>query len=39
VGFGIEVYLFVAAFYFVFGYAVSRYSRRLERLLTAEGRR
>ena len=35
VGFGVEVYLFVAAIYFVFCYAVSRYSRRLERILTA----
>jgi general L-amino acid transport system permease protein len=35
VGFGVEVYLFVAAIYFVFCFAVSRYSQRLERLLTA----
>ncbi len=38
VGFSVEVYLFVAAIYFVFCYAVSRYSRRLETLLTADGR-
>jgi general L-amino acid transport system permease protein len=31
VGFGVEVYLFVAAIYFVFCYAMSRYSARLER--------
>jgi general L-amino acid transport system permease protein len=35
VGFGVEVYLFVAAVYFVFCYAVSCYSRRLEKILTA----
>ena len=35
VGFGVEVYLFVAALYFVFCYAVSHYSRHLERVLTA----
>jgi general L-amino acid transport system permease protein len=35
IGFGVEVYLFVAAVYFVFCYAVSRYSRHLERILTA----
>lgn len=35
VGFSIEVYLFVAAIYFAFGYAVSRYSRYLEQTLTA----
>jgi general L-amino acid transport system permease protein len=33
VGFGVEVYLFVAAIYFVCCYAVSRYSHRLERAL------
>jgi general L-amino acid transport system permease protein len=37
VGFGVEVYLFVAAFYFAFCYAVSRYSRHLEHLLIARG--
>ena len=37
VGFGVEVYLFVAAVYFVFGYAVSRYSLRLENILMARG--
>jgi general L-amino acid transport system permease protein len=35
VGFGVEVYLFVAAVYFTFCYAVSRYSRHLEHVLTA----
>lgn len=34
IGFGAEVYLFVAAIYFVFGYAVSRYSQHLEKALT-----
>src|SRR5262249_23809008 len=29
-GFGVEAYLFVAAVYFVFCYAMSRYSKRLE---------
>jgi general L-amino acid transport system permease protein len=38
VGFSIEVYLFVASVYFVFCYAVSRYSQRLERHLTVDGR-
>lgn len=33
VGFGVEVYVFVAAIYFVFCYAVSRYSQRLESVL------
>jgi general L-amino acid transport system permease protein len=33
VGFGVEVYLFAAAVYFVFCYAVSRFSLRLEREL------
>jgi general L-amino acid transport system permease protein len=37
VGFGVEVYLFVAAVYFAFCYAVSRYSRHLEHLLAARG--
>lgn len=36
VGFGVEVYLFVAAIYFGFCYAVSRYSRYLERILIAQ---
>jgi general L-amino acid transport system permease protein len=35
VGFGVEVYLFVAAVYFAFCYAVSRYSQRLEKMLMA----
>jgi general L-amino acid transport system permease protein len=35
VGFGVEVYLFVAAVYFTFCYAVSRYSRHLEHILMA----
>jgi general L-amino acid transport system permease protein len=34
VGFGVEVYLFVAMIYFTFCYAVSTYSQRLEVLLT-----
>jgi general L-amino acid transport system permease protein len=33
VGFGVEVYLFVAAVYFMFCYAVSRYSQHLEYVL------
>src|SRR5262249_17950808 len=33
VGFGVEVYLFAAAVYFAFCYAVSRFSLRLEREL------
>jgi general L-amino acid transport system permease protein len=33
VGFGVEIYLFAAAVYFVFCYAVSRFSLRLEREL------
>jgi general L-amino acid transport system permease protein len=37
VGFGVEVYLFVAAVYFTFCYAVSRYSRHLEHMLMARG--
>jgi general L-amino acid transport system permease protein len=36
VGFGVEVYLFVAAVYFVFCCAVSRYSQYLEKVLTAQ---
>jgi len=34
-GFGVEVYLFAALVYFAFCFAVSRYSLRLERTLTA----
>lgn len=34
VGFGVEVYLFVALVYFVFCYGVSQYSQHLERLKT-----
>jgi general L-amino acid transport system permease protein len=37
IGFGVEVYLFVAAVYFTFCYAVSRYSRHLEHILMARG--
>jgi general L-amino acid transport system permease protein len=37
VGFGVEVYVFAAAVYFVFCRAVSRYSENLERALTARG--
>ncbi len=37
VGFGVEVYLFAAAIYFVFCWAVSRYTRYLERALMARG--
>ncbi len=33
IGFGVEVYLFVAALYFAFCYAVSRYSQRAETIL------
>jgi general L-amino acid transport system permease protein len=36
IGFGLEVYLFVAALYFVFCYAVSRYSRQFEKRLAAQ---
>ncbi len=36
-GFNIEVYLFVAAVYFMFCYAVSRYTQRLERVLAGDG--
>ncbi len=35
VGFGLEVYLFVASVYFTFCYAISRYSQWLERVLAA----
>jgi general L-amino acid transport system permease protein len=38
-GFGVEVYLFVAAIYFVFCFSVSRYSQRLERALAAQAHR
>jgi general L-amino acid transport system permease protein len=33
VGFGVEVYLFVAIVYFAFCFGVSQYSRHLERVL------
>lgn len=36
VGFGMEVYLFVASVYFAFCYAVSRYSQWLERVLAVQ---
>lgn len=36
VGFGVEVYLFVALVYFAFCYGVSHYSQHLERVLTAD---
>jgi general L-amino acid transport system permease protein len=36
VGFGMEIYLFVASVYFAFCYAVSRYSQWLERVLAAQ---
>jgi general L-amino acid transport system permease protein len=36
VGFGVEVYFFVAAIYFVFCFAVSRYSQHLEKRLLAQ---
>jgi general L-amino acid transport system permease protein len=39
VGFGIEVYVFVAAVYFAFCYAVSHYSQHLERVLRAQSHR
>jgi general L-amino acid transport system permease protein len=35
VGFGVEVYLFVAAIYGAFCYAVSRYSQHLEQIVRA----
>ena len=35
VGFGVEIYLFAAAVYFVFCWAISRYSQYLERALLA----
>ena len=34
-GFSVEVYMFAGAVYFLFGYAVSRYTQRLERILRA----
>ena len=37
VGFGVEVYLFVALVYFVFCYGVSQFSQHLERVLAARG--
>lgn len=37
IGFGVEVYLFVAAVYGAFCYAVSRYSQHLENSLMARG--
>jgi general L-amino acid transport system permease protein len=36
VGFGVEVYLFVAICYFAFCYGVSQYSQHLERVLMAD---
>jgi len=36
VGFGVEVYLFVALIYFSFCFGVSQYTQRLERVLRAE---
>jgi general L-amino acid transport system permease protein len=39
VGFGVEVYLFVAAVYFAFSYAISRYSQHLEQILRAQTHR
>ena len=38
VGFGAEVYVFVAIVYFAFCFGVSQYSQRLERVLMVEGR-
>ena len=37
-GFGVEAYLFASAVYFVFCFAMSRYSQGLERELSPEGR-
>ena len=37
-GFGIEAYLFASLVYFVFCYAMSRYSQRLERDLAPDAR-
>ena len=39
VGFGVEVYLFVAVVYFAFCFGVSQYSQRLERVLMVDRRR
>jgi general L-amino acid transport system permease protein len=39
IGFGVEVYFFVAAVYFTFCYAVSRYSQYVERILVARNHR
>lgn len=39
VGFGVEVYAFVAAVYFTFCFAVSSYSRRLENILLRQSDR
>jgi general L-amino acid transport system permease protein len=39
VGFGVEVYLFAAAIYFVFCFAVSQYSQYLERTLEVRSHR
>jgi general L-amino acid transport system permease protein len=39
IGFSVEIYIFVAAVYFVFCYAVSRYTQRLERFLRVGSRR
>ncbi len=36
VGFGVEVYLFVASIYFAFCFIVSQYSQRLERVLRVD---
>lgn len=36
IGFGVEVYVFVAVIYFAFCYAVSRYSQHLEIVLVAQ---
>jgi len=38
VGFGAEVYLFVAFIYFAFCWGVSQYSQHLERLVSTDGR-
>jgi general L-amino acid transport system permease protein len=35
VGFGVEIYLFVAGVYFVFTYAISQYSQHVEKILMA----
>jgi general L-amino acid transport system permease protein len=36
VGFGVEVYVFVAIVYFAFCFAVSQYSQHLERVLSSD---